>query len=100
MTKNFHILRQENYANNRPVSTQEKLDRVLMDSEWDSLECIETISNHAHCYLPQDHAHYFLTSWSEKTQRDILSHMNVDVVMGRHSVTLGVLWVFHVLLLC
>jgi hypothetical protein len=28
MTKNFHILHQENYANNRPVSTQEKLPRV------------------------------------------------------------------------
>ena len=48
--------RQFTWANNRPVPTYEKLDRVLMDTEWEAkypmvsvhaLEHIEKLSNHA-----------------------------------------------------
>ena len=48
--------RQFTWANNRPVPTYEKLDRVLMDTEWElnfplatvrALERIETLPNHA-----------------------------------------------------
>jgi hypothetical protein len=50
------IGRQFTWANNLPVPTYEKLDRVLLDSDWEdkypmvsvrALECIEALSDHA-----------------------------------------------------
>jgi hypothetical protein len=48
--------RQYTWANNRPVPTYEKLDRILMDAEWETkypmvsvraMERIEKLSDHA-----------------------------------------------------